>query len=153
MANKHHLTLEVPIYSYAKKILEYHYGKNLEKDKLKRDFLIAVGNLMKHNYYSQLPAPYTYTIPLEIITITEALPIHIYRLLSIYDKDKLRFSLGSYLNKRAFDIAFIATEILLNQQEKDNKKKSVMQTLEMYKISDDDIDHDNMYKRLAYLRT
>ena len=51
------IELIVPVYAYAKRVLETFYGENLELESQKIHLLVAAGNLQTHTYKnSAIPA-------------------------------------------------------------------------------------------------
>lgn len=143
------LELSVPVYAYAKRVLCHFYGENLELENQKIHLLVAAGNLQTHTYRSSaIPAHNNQNLPIEMIKISQVVPRRIHNLLSIYDKDALRFALGSYYNSRAKELIMNTASIFLSMN-KGKVKPQVVSALEHYEISPEEIDFQNIYVQLC----
>ena len=145
----HIIELSVPVYAYAKRVLQYLYGENLKNEKLKIDFLIGAGNLITQTHRSDkvLPTKLVHNIPIEIIEIREKLPERIFNFIRLYDKEYLAYALGNYYNKKAKDILFTSF-LFLKELNDSDKKSNAIKTLEFYNIEPSELDYTSFYRNL-----
>ena len=140
MQKKTKYSISVPVYSYAKKVLEKHFEQ--QKNNLEYDFFVAVGNLLAPIFQiskttTNLPITSNNISPIELLEITVQLPKYTILLLSPYRKEDIAHSLATVLNKQAKEILRAVVEF--NFKAEKTKTKTCQEVFAYYDISEDDL--------------
>ena len=135
--NKQEYKISVPVYSYAKKVLQKQFDKNLNNAMLQNEFFIAAGNLYAPMFQIKLPNTSNNISKIEMLDVETLLPKTTIILLSMYDKQTIAYSLATVLNKQAANI--LQAVILFNFSKEKTKTKTCKEVFDYFDISEDDL--------------
>ncbi|WP_338812713.1 hypothetical protein V9L05_15210 [Bernardetia sp. Wsw4-3y2] len=143
MQKKQDYTISVPVYAYAKKILQKHFGDTLSKNHLQYDFFIAVGNLsapifqVSKTKNANIPISSNNITPIDMLEVQTKIPGYTIHLLSLYRKEDIAHSLATILNKQAKEILRAVVEF--NFKNYPTKTKACQEIFKYFQIEEDEL--------------